>query len=158
MLSEQFASESLSVGLLPMSFMIITIHFQLAGEWFIINDSSKRVIQMQFLIIILRYNGQSYGATGERYIYGACLFLGKLLSIFPNSFFSFAIKNWPILTLFLGWGAMCLGILTGALFCCNSMTTMRDENDQEPYHQGFGSAPHPGIQYQAPKSMGHEYI
>jgi len=78
------------------------------------------------------YNGQSYGATGERYIYGACLFLG--------------------------WGAMCLGILTGALFCCNSMTTMRDENDQEPYHQGFGSAPHPGIQYQAPKSMGHEYI
>ena len=53
---------------------------------------------------------------------------------------------------------MCLGILTGALFCCNSMTTMRDENDQEPYHQGFGSAPHPGIPYKAPKSMEHENI
>ena len=157
MLSEQFASVSLSVGLLLMSFMIITILFLLAGKWFITNDSSKLVIEMQFIMVKLSYNGQSYGATGERYIYGACLFLGKLLSIFPNWFFQVFI-NWPILTLFLGWGAMCLGILTGALFCCNSMTTMRDENDQEPYHQGFGSAPHPGIQYQAPKSMGHEYI
>ena len=39
---------------------------------------------MQFIMIKFSYNGQSYGATGERYIYGACLFLGKLLSIFPN--------------------------------------------------------------------------
>ena len=113
---------------------------------------------MQFIIIILRYNGQSYGATGERYIYGACLFLGKLLSILFKLIFQFCNYKLTYTYIVLGWGAMCLGILTGALFCCNSMTTMRDENDQEPYHQGFGSAPHPGIQYQAPKSMGHEYI
>lgn len=68
--------------------------------------------------------------TGERYIYGACLFLG--------------------------WGAMCLGIMTGALFCCNSMSTMRDENDQDPYTQGFDARQN--LQYSAPKSMGHEYI
>ena len=107
--------------------------------------------------MILRSKGQSYG-TVERYIYGACLFLGKFLNFF-KLILQFCNYNLFLLTvLVLGWGAMCLGILTGALFCCNSMTTMRDENDQEPYHQGFGSAPHPGIQYQAPKSMGHEYI
>jgi len=81
------------------------------------------------------YNNQ-YGATGERYIYGACLFLG--------------------------WGAMVLGIMTGALFCCNSFVSMRDDGENEPYHQGFNSAhaeliPGRGP-YQPAKPMGHEYI
>ena len=75
----------------------------------------------------------------------------------------FSVRNTIVIRkTFEGWGSMVLGFITGALFCCNSFTSMRDGDENEPYVQGFNSAhaeliPGRGP-YQAAKPMGHEYI
>lgn len=70
----------------------------------------------------------SMSNNGDRYVYGECLFLG--------------------------WVAMIVSILTGVLFCCNSYNSMNEDPEEVGFHQGY-QAP---LTYNAPKSMGHEYI
>lgn len=72
--------------------------------------------------------GSYYGNNGDRYVYGECLFMG--------------------------WGAMILGLVGGAIFCCNGYNTLNEDGVES-----FTAAYQPPIGFDPrPKSMGHEYI